>query len=118
MKLAHDVVIFKSNEIKFKTFIGNNDVPAFISSYNGKCVCLLAVFCRKTHVDGAEYHSPEGKYECQRKDKCDDRKSAGLASVVCFLRGCRYFLIYDSLGDHLIIAAVLTDIQIQLFAED
>lgn len=41
MKLAHDVVIFKSDEIKFKTFIGNNDVPAFISSYNGKHVTPL-----------------------------------------------------------------------------
>ena len=41
MKLAHDVVIFKSDEIKFKTFIGNNDVSAFISSYNGKRVSPL-----------------------------------------------------------------------------
>lgn len=41
MKLAHDVVIFKSDEIKFKTFIGNNDVSAFVSSYNGKHISPL-----------------------------------------------------------------------------
>ena len=41
MKLAHDVVIFKSDEIKYKTFIGNNDVSAFVSSYNGKRVTPL-----------------------------------------------------------------------------
>lgn len=36
MKLAHDVVIFKSEEVEFDTFIGSNDIPAFVSSYNGK----------------------------------------------------------------------------------
>lgn len=41
MKLAHDVVIFKSDEVKYKTFIGNNDVSAFVSSYNGKSVTPL-----------------------------------------------------------------------------
>ena len=41
MKLAHDIVIFKSDEIKYKTFIGNNDVSAYISSYNGKLVSPL-----------------------------------------------------------------------------
>ena len=41
MKLAHDVVVFKSDEAKFKTFIGNNDVPAFVSSYNGKRISPL-----------------------------------------------------------------------------
>ena len=36
MKLAHDVVIFKSDEVKYETFIGNNDINAFVSSYNGR----------------------------------------------------------------------------------
>ena len=35
MLLAHDVTIPRSNKKKFKTFIGNNDSPAFISAYNG-----------------------------------------------------------------------------------
>ena len=34
MKLAHDVVIFKSDEAKYRTFIGNNDLKPFVSSYN------------------------------------------------------------------------------------
>ena len=41
MRLAHDIVIFKSDEAKYKTFIGNNDVSAFVSSYNGKSVTPL-----------------------------------------------------------------------------
>ena len=41
MQLAHDVAIFKSDEVKFQTFIGNNDIPAFVSSYNGKKVTPL-----------------------------------------------------------------------------
>ena len=41
MKLAHDVVIFKSEDVKYKTFIGNNDVSTFVSSYNGKRVSPL-----------------------------------------------------------------------------
>ena len=41
MQLAHDVVIFKSDEAKFNTFIGNNDMSAFVSSYNGKSVTPL-----------------------------------------------------------------------------
>lgn len=41
MKLAHDVVIFKSDEAKYKTFIGNNDVHAFVSTYNEKPVSPL-----------------------------------------------------------------------------
>lgn len=34
MELAHDVVVFKDDERKFDTFIGNNDMPAFITSYD------------------------------------------------------------------------------------
>ena len=34
MVLAHDVVVFKDDERKFDTFIGNNDMPAFITSYD------------------------------------------------------------------------------------
>ncbi|MBR1547193.1 MAG: hypothetical protein IJ637_00500 [Prevotella sp.] len=41
MKLAHDVVIFKTNEAKFETFVGNNDIDAFVSSYNEKRVTPL-----------------------------------------------------------------------------
>jgi lysophospholipase L1-like esterase len=35
-KLAHDVVIFKSNKSKFTEFIGNSDIIAFESTYNNK----------------------------------------------------------------------------------
>lgn len=41
MKLAHDVVIFKSDEAKYETFIGNNDINAFVSTYNNKYVIPL-----------------------------------------------------------------------------
>ncbi len=41
MKLAHDVVIFKTGEKQFETFVGNNDIDAFVSSYNGKNVTPL-----------------------------------------------------------------------------
>lgn len=36
MLLAHDVVLFNDKERKFDTFIGNNDIPTFISSYDRK----------------------------------------------------------------------------------
>ena len=36
MLLAHDVVLFNDGERKFDTFIGNNDIPTFISSYDHK----------------------------------------------------------------------------------
>ena len=36
MLLAHDVVLFNDDERKFDTFIGNNDIPTFISSYDHK----------------------------------------------------------------------------------
>ena len=36
MLLAHDVVLFNDKERKFDTFIGNNDIPTFISSYDHK----------------------------------------------------------------------------------
>ena len=62
MKLAHDVVIFKSDEIKFKTLIGNNDIPAFISSYNGKRVSPL-LQC------GWEEDSPAQINPCTINDK-------------------------------------------------
>ena len=38
MKLAHDVIIFPKNKRKYKMFIGNNDIPAFVSSYNDSIV--------------------------------------------------------------------------------
>lgn len=41
MKLAHDITIFNSSESKYKTFIGNNDMDAFVSTYNGKRVTPL-----------------------------------------------------------------------------
>lgn len=34
MMLAHDVVLFNDDERKFDTFIGNNDIPTFISTYD------------------------------------------------------------------------------------
>ena len=44
MLLAHDVVLFNDGERKFDTFIGNNDIPTFISSYDHKSEVFL--FCR------------------------------------------------------------------------
>lgn len=41
MKLSHDVVLFNSDKIKFRTFIGNNDINTFISSYNNKPISPL-----------------------------------------------------------------------------
>lgn len=41
MMLAHDVTIFNGDESKYDTFIGNRDVDAFVSSYNGKQVTPL-----------------------------------------------------------------------------
>lgn len=41
MKLAHDITIFNSGKSEFPIFIGNNDLDAFISTYNGKCVTPL-----------------------------------------------------------------------------
>ena len=38
MLLAHDVTIIKNSKKKFKTIIGNNDSPAFLSSYNSQPV--------------------------------------------------------------------------------
>lgn len=40
MVLAHDVVLFNDEERKFDTFIGNNDIPTFISSYDHKTEVL------------------------------------------------------------------------------
>lgn len=44
MLLAHDIVLFNDGERKFDTFIGNNDIPTFISSYDHKSEVFL--FCR------------------------------------------------------------------------
>lgn len=41
MLLAHDVVLFNGGERKFDTFIGNNDIPTFISSYDHKSEVFL-----------------------------------------------------------------------------
>ncbi|MBQ4305479.1 MAG: SGNH/GDSL hydrolase family protein [Bacteroidales bacterium] len=41
MRLAHDVTIFNSKDAAFKTFIGNNDIETFYSSWNGKRVTPL-----------------------------------------------------------------------------
>lgn len=41
MKLTHDITIFKDDEADYKTFIGNNDIDAFVSTYNGKKVTPL-----------------------------------------------------------------------------
>lgn len=38
MSFAHDVTIFNDDERKFETFLGNNDVVAFLSTYNGSQV--------------------------------------------------------------------------------
>ena len=38
MRLAHDVTVFKSDKTDGECGIGNTDVPAFISSYNGQVV--------------------------------------------------------------------------------
>lgn len=41
MALAHDVELFPDGTRNLKIFLGNNDVPAFISTYNGKAVAPL-----------------------------------------------------------------------------
>lgn len=41
MLLAHDVTVFKTDERRFPIFIGNNDIPAFKSSYNGMTLTPL-----------------------------------------------------------------------------
>ncbi len=41
MKLAHDITIYRSDEAKYDNFIGNGDIPVFVSSYNGKPVTPL-----------------------------------------------------------------------------
>ena len=41
MKLAHDVVIYRTDETKFSRFIGGADIPAFHSTYNDKQVTPL-----------------------------------------------------------------------------
>lgn len=41
MLLAHDVVLFNDGERKFDTFIGNNDIPIFISFYDHKSEVFL-----------------------------------------------------------------------------
>ena len=38
MTLAHDVIVFNDKNRKYKCFIGNNDIPAFLSSYNNTIV--------------------------------------------------------------------------------
>ncbi len=38
MILSHDITIFKSSKAHFKTIIGNNDIPVFLSAYNHKAV--------------------------------------------------------------------------------
>lgn len=40
MLLAHDIVLFNDGERKFETFIGNNDIQTFISSYDYKSEVL------------------------------------------------------------------------------
>ena len=62
MKLAHDVVIFKTDEVKYNVFIGNNDVSAFVSSYNGKRVTPLLQY-------GWDENSPAQVNPCTIKDK-------------------------------------------------
>lgn len=41
MELAHDVVIYNDEYKKYDKFLGNKDVPAFRSSYNGKTITPL-----------------------------------------------------------------------------
>ncbi len=38
MRLAHDITIFDDSKRAFVTFIGNNDIPAFISSWKNEAV--------------------------------------------------------------------------------
>ena len=54
MLLAHDVVLFNDGERKFDTFIGNNDIPTFISSMIIRVRSFLScrVALKRTHVPG------------------------------------------------------------------
>ncbi|MBR4324243.1 MAG: hypothetical protein IKP73_01805 [Bacteroidales bacterium] len=62
MKLAHDVVIFRSQEREFQTFLGNNDIEALVSTYNDKKVTPL-VQC------GFDDDSPAQINPCRINDK-------------------------------------------------
>lgn len=65
MKLAHAITIFNSDETKYKTFIGNSDLTAFVSTYNGKRVTPLLqggwdeyspAQVNPCYIDGKSYH--------------------------------------------------------------
>lgn len=64
MRLAHDVIVFDDDNKKYPIYIGNNDISAFVSSYNQKVVTpLLQVgykegSCRRVNpvvINGKEY---------------------------------------------------------------
>ena len=62
MKLAHDVVIFRSQEREFQTFLGNNDIEALVSTYNDKKVTPLVQY-------GFDDDSPAQINPCRINDK-------------------------------------------------
>lgn len=41
MKTAHEVTIYEEEKSKYKTYIGNKDMAAFVTTYNGKAVTPL-----------------------------------------------------------------------------
>lgn len=41
MLTAHDIQIFRSKDVRYPKFIGNTDIPAFVSSYGGGTVTPL-----------------------------------------------------------------------------
>lgn len=64
MELAHDVVIYKDECKEYDKFLGNKDIPAFRSTYNGKTITPLLQLGWKeegpakvnpTRINGKEY---------------------------------------------------------------
>ena len=58
MKLAHDVTIYPSDRSKYKIHLGNNDIPAFLSSNNDTIVTPLlqnTQHFNPVFINGKEY---------------------------------------------------------------
>lgn len=105
MLLAHDVTIFRSNKAKFKTIIGNNDIPIFLSAYNGMPVTPFiqcdwregsSAFVNPCTIDGKEFtisaeatywpeagvHKVECNYYIEPHDYIDDTDTLRAGSIV------------------------------------
>lgn len=78
MLLAHDVTVFKTSERKFPIFIGNNDMPAFRSSYDNACLTPLLqcgwdenspAHVNPVYIDGKSFTIKSEAYYWMEKEK-------------------------------------------------